>query len=203
MSRLESPEVLRDAVVHHAGDAAQRVADVADDAGSRIAKVADDTGSQIAKRADRATARSGRFGLKTGSRIGVAGTKIGMKGSRLGARGLLFGAKAGVREKLRPAREAKLKAELHRTSRQIAHEASDLGEVVESLNTVIKANRRAGAARRTRLLTGIVLGSVATYHLDAEHGAERRRTTGRRLARMLCGELRQTQLSQAQMSARE
>lgn len=202
MNRLESPEELRDAVVHRAGDAAQRVAEVADDAGSRIAKVADDTGSQIAKRADRATARSRRLGLKTGSRIGVAGTKIGMKGSKLGARGLLCGAKAGVREKLRPAREAKLKAELQRTSRQIAHEASDLGDVVESLNTVIEANRRAGAAGRTRLLTGIVVGTMATHHLDAEHGAERRRATVRRIAGMLRGELSPTELSQTQMSAR-
>lgn len=174
MSRVESPEELRDAVVQRAGDAAQRVAEVADNAGA-----------QVASRVHRAAGRSGILGLKAGSRVGAAGTRIGAKGSRLGASGLLFGAKAGVREKLRPARDAKLKGQLDRTSRQLAEEASDLAELVDSLNAVIQANRRAVAAGRTRLFLGAVIGALAAYHLDRERGAQRRAVTGERIRQLL------------------
>lgn len=176
MSRIESPEDLRDAAVERASETAQRVADAAQDVGGRIAKGA-----------DRSAVRSGVLGVKTGSRIGVAGTKVGVKGSKLGARGLLFGAKAGIREKLRPARDAKLKADLVRTSRELAHEASDLEDTVDSLKAVIKANRDAGAKGRTRLIAGIVLGAFLTYHLDAERGAARRKATAQRLRRLASG----------------
>jgi hypothetical protein len=126
-----------------------------------------------------------RVGGEVGTRVGVTGTKIGVKGSKLGARGLLFGAKAGAREKLRPAREAKLKADLSRTSHKLAHETEDLGETIESLNEVIRSNRKAGAVGRTRLVAGILIGTVLTYHLDAEHGRARRAATGERVKRLL------------------
>ena len=185
MSRVESPEELRDAVLQRAGDAGQRVAQAADDVGGRItqrvADATDDVGGRLTKRTDRAAVRSGVLGIKTGTRVGAAGTKVGIKGSKLGARGLWFGAKAGAREKLRPATDAKLKAQLARTSRELANETSDLGEVVDSLNTALQENRRAGAAGRTRLILGIALGAVAAYHLDAQQGAQRRAATVRRI----------------------
>jgi hypothetical protein len=176
MSRMESPEALRDAVVQRTEDAVHSVAGKADQVTPRIAK-----------RADRAAVRSGVLGLKTGTRVGAAGTRVGVKGTKLGARGLLFGAKAGLRERLHPVRDARLKAQLSRTSRELADETSDLGAAVASLNAVIKANRRAGAVGRSRLFAGVALGVLVTYHLDTEHGAERRRATGRRLRRALQG----------------
>jgi hypothetical protein len=176
MNRIESPEDLRDAAVERASDAAQRVADAAEGVGGRISK-----------RADRAAVRSGVLGVKTGTRVGAAGAKAGVKGTKLGARGLIFGAKAGLREKLRPARDAKLKADLVRTSRELAHEASDLESTVDSLKAVIEANREAGAKGRTRLIGGIVLGAIITYHLDVEQGAARRAATAQRLRQMARG----------------
>jgi hypothetical protein len=176
MSRIETPEDLRDVAVERAGDAAQRVADAAGGVGDRISK-----------RADRAAVRSGVLGVKAGSRVGAAGTKVGVKGSKLGLRGLIFGTKAGVREKLRPARDAKLKADLVRTSRELAHEASDLESTVESLKAVIADNRQAGAKGRTRLIGGVVLGAIITYHLDVEHGAQRRAATAQRLKQIASG----------------
>jgi hypothetical protein len=176
MSRIETPEDLRDVALERAGDAAQRVAGAAEGVGERISK-----------RADRAAVRSGVLGVKAGSRVGAAGTKVGVKGSRLGIRGLKFGAKAGIREKLRPARDAKLKADLVRTSRELAHEASDLEATVDSLKAVINANRQAGAKGRTRLIGGVLLGAIITYHLDVEHGSERRAATARRLKQIARG----------------
>jgi hypothetical protein len=53
---------------------------------------------------------------------------------------------AAAHEKLRPAHDAKLRAELARASRELAHETSDLGvavnsgAAVNSLNEMIKQN---------------------------------------------------------------
>lgn len=123
----------------------------------------------------------GKAGTKLGAKGVVAGTKAGKAGTKLGARGALFGVKAAAREKLRPVRNAKLEAQLAHTSRELASEASELGDAVDSLNQLIKANRRAGARNRTRTVVGILIGAIATYHLDPEHGRERRRTSARRL----------------------
>ena len=135
--------------------------------------------------ADRANARVaqevGKAGTKLGTKGLVAGTKAAKAGTKVGAHGALFGVKAAAREKLRPARDAKLKAQLAHTSRELASETSELGDAVGSLNQVIKANRRAGARDRTRTVVGILIGAIATYHLDPQQGRERRRTTARRL----------------------
>jgi hypothetical protein len=87
--------------------------------------------------------------------------------------------KAG--KKLRPSGDAILKAQLVKTSRELARESSDLGSAVDSLNAIIRANRKAAVKGRTRLITGLAVGAGLMYHLDAEHGRERRLATARRL----------------------
>jgi hypothetical protein len=116
-----------------------------------------------------------------GARVAL---EAGKAGTKLGAKGALFGARAATREKLRPARNAKLKAQLARTSRELASETSELESAVGSLQDVIKANRTAGARGRTRTILGILIGAVATYHLDPQHGHERRRASARRLRQL-------------------
>jgi hypothetical protein len=118
---------------------------------------------------------------RAGARVAL---EAGKAGTKLGARGAVFGAKAALREKLRPARDAKLKAQLAHTSRELASETSDLGDTVGSLNQVIKANRRAGARGRTGTIVGFVIGTIVTYHLDPENGRERRRASAERLRQL-------------------
>jgi len=143
------------------------------------------TRTRLSKTSRRARRRSADLADRARIRAGTSGAKLGVKGSRLGAKGVLFGARAAAREKLRPARDAKLRAELVRTSRELAHETSDLGAAVNSLNEMIKENRKAGAVGRTRLIVGIIVGAAASYHLDADHGHERRAATARRAKNLL------------------
>jgi signal transduction histidine kinase len=84
-----------------------------------------------------------------------------------------------------------LKAQLVRTSRELAHESSDLNAAVDSLNRIIKSNRRAAANGRTRLLGGLALGAAVMYHLDADQGRQRRAATARMMVNMVRGQ-RQT-----------
>jgi hypothetical protein len=86
-----------------------------------------------------------------------------------------------ARTKLSPSSDAILKAQLVKTSRELARESSDLGGAVDSLNAIIKANRKAAVKGRTRLVAGLAIGAGLMYHLDAEHGRERRAATARRL----------------------
>jgi hypothetical protein len=86
-----------------------------------------------------------------------------------------------AQKKLRPSSDAILKAQLVKTSRELARESSDLGSAVDSLNAIIRANRKAAVKGRTRLLGGLFIGAGLMYHLDAEHGRERRLATARRL----------------------
>ena len=75
-----------------------------------------------------------------------------------------------------------LKTQLARTSRELAHETSDIGAAVESLNAIIKKNRKVGAKARTRLIGGVAIGAAVMYHLDPAHGRERRAATARMVA---------------------
>ena len=77
--------------------------------------------------------------------------------------------------------DAVLKAQLAKTSRELAHESSDLSQAVDSLNAVIRANRKAAKRGRTRLIGGVAVGAALMYHLDSEHGRERRAATAHRL----------------------
>lgn len=87
----------------------------------------------------------------------------------------------------RPRADALLKAQLARTSHELADESSALNAAVASLNGVIKANRRAAARGRTRLFGGLALGAALMYHLDRDHGRERRAATARLVTSMWRG----------------
>jgi hypothetical protein len=80
-----------------------------------------------------------------------------------------------------------LQAQLAKTSRELAHESSELGQAVDSLNAVVRANRKAAARGRTRLIGGLLIGAALMYQLDAEHGRQRRAATARRLASIARG----------------
>jgi hypothetical protein len=113
------------------------------------------------------------------NRLAEAAEVAGSKARATGNKALATGSKA--RTKLRPSGDAVLKAQLVKTSRELSRESSDLGAAVESLNSIIKANRKAAAKGRTRLIGGLALGAGLMYHLDAEHGQERRAAVARRL----------------------
>jgi hypothetical protein len=50
----------------------------------------------------------------------------------------------------------------------------------------VKLDRhRARVARRRRLTRNMALGAVAMYHLDPDHGRERRRANAKRIRRLL------------------
>jgi hypothetical protein len=168
MTLLESPEDVRDAVVRRTEEAV-----------TRVTETADDTRTRLSKASRRARRHSADLGDRARLRAATSRARIGVNGSRLGAKGVLFGARTVAREKLRPARDAKLRAELVRTSRELANETSDLGAAVNSLNEMIRENRKAGAAGRRRLIVGIIIGAAASYHLDADHGHERRAASAR------------------------
>jgi hypothetical protein len=94
------------------------------------------------------------------------------------------------RTRLLPSPDAMLKAQLARTTRELAHESSDLNAAVDSLNQIIKSNRRDAAKGRTRLLGGAALGVIVMYHLDSAQGRQRRAATGRMLTGMIRGQHR-------------
>lgn len=123
----------------------------------------------------------------------VKDAKLGLRKVGLGARERALQSIGRSRSKRRgrlqlPSADAMVKAQLVKTSRELAHESSDLNSAVESLNRIIKSNRKAGARGRTRLIGGLALGAALMYHLDAEHGRERRAATGRLLVGMVRGE---------------
>jgi hypothetical protein len=108
-------------------------------------------------------------------------------GSRRNPKALLSRARAGRPAKLHLSADSILKAQLAKTSRELAHESSDLGTAVESLNGIIRANRKAAASGRTRLIGGVAAGAALMYHFDAEHGRQRRAETAHRLATIISG----------------
>lgn len=79
------------------------------------------------------------------------------------------------------AAEAIMRAQLAKTSRELSQESTDLREAVDSLRSVVKANRNATARGRRRLMFGLVLGGALVYHVDPEHGHQRRAASVRRL----------------------
>jgi hypothetical protein len=136
----------------------------------------------------------------------IRDAKLSMKGAKLGAREARLNIRdrmtqvmsrqmfkqASARKGLLPSGDAMLKAQLVKTSRELAHESSDLNAAVDSLNKIIKTNRKSAAKGRTRLIGGVALGAALMYHLDAEHGRERRAATGRLVANMVQGQRRPT-----------
>lgn len=155
-------------LVHGAEEGAAKVAEAVEHASTRISRSA------------------GQAARSSGQSIKEA--QLGVRHAGLSARERIMGSLGRSmmkRPATLPAGDALLKAQLAKTSRELAHESSDLGAAVESLNKVIKANRRGAARGRTRLLGGFALGALLTYHLDAQHGRERRAATARMLSGMV------------------
>jgi hypothetical protein len=129
------------------------------------------------------------------ARHGIKDAQLSVREARLGMREKMVRSFSRTMMKRRgrvlPSGDAMLKAQLVRTSRELAHESSDLNAAVDSLNRIIKTNRRAAARGRTRLLGGLALGAAIMYHLDADHGRERRAATARMMVNMARGQ-RQT-----------
>jgi hypothetical protein len=165
-------------LAHGANEAAQRVSDAIEKAGSRAVK----TANIAADRAGELGMRAENLGAELGNRIGNAHVEVKAPKLRRRRHPRLRSKRrrpAPLGGRLQYPEEAMLKAQLAKTSRELAHESADLGKAVESLNSVIRANRRAGAARRTRLFLGAAAGAALMYHLDPEHGRERRAATAR------------------------
>ena len=152
-------------LVHGAEEGATKVAEVVENASVRVARSAGNTLRE--------------------AQLGMREAKLGMRERIMRSLGRSMVKRPAA---LLPSGDAMLKAQLVKTSRELAHESSDLNTAVESLNKLIKANRRAAVRGRTRLLGGLALGAALTYHLDAEHGRERRAATGRMLANMVRGQ---------------
>lgn len=197
------------ALVHGAEESATKVAEVVESAGARMAKGAGQVAKGAGQASGRASELSGQLkgqaselsGQLKGHRspLDVKGAKHGLKDAQLGLREARLGmretllhsisrTRAKRRGRLLPSGDAMLKAQLVKTSRELAHESSDLNAAVESLNRIIKSNRRAAARGRTRLLGGLALGAAIMYHLDADQGRQRRAATGRMLAEIVRGQ---------------
>jgi hypothetical protein len=121
---------------------------------------------------------------------------LNLRKVRLGAResmvkSLMSRSMTKRRTRLLPSTDAMLKAQLAKTTRELAHESSDLNAAVDSLNQIIKSNRKAAAKSRTRLLGGAALGVVTMYHLDSAQGRQRRAATARLITGMVRGQRRE------------
>jgi len=126
------------------------------------------------------------------ARHSVKDATLSMRGARLGTREKLARSisrsLARVRARLLPSTNAMLKAQLVRTSRELAHESSDLNAAVDSLNRIIKTNQNVAVRGRTRLLGGVALGAALVYHLDAQQGRQRRAASARLLIGIIRGQ---------------
>ena len=163
-------DVIPQTLVHGAEEGAAKVAEAVEHASARISRSA------------------GLAARSSGQSIKEA--QLGMRQARVSARERIMssvGRSMMKRPAALPGGDALLKAQLAKTSRELAHESSDLGAAVESLNKVIRANRRAAAKGRTRLLGGFALGALLTYHFDAEHGRERRAATAQMINGLVSG----------------
>src|ERR1700722_11433593 len=159
-------------LTHGVEDAANRLSAAVETAGARTAKTAKKSARQAG---DRASA----LGDQIGDRVTHA--QVDLKRARRRRRLWLF-----LRRRNR-LDDAILKAQLAKTSHELSRESTDLTHAVNSLNSVIKSNRKAAARGRTRLIGGVAIGAAVMYHLDPEHGKERRKATGRRLKGVASG----------------
>jgi uncharacterized phage infection (PIP) family protein YhgE len=186
-------------LAHGAEDGASKIAGAVESAGARVAKgaghVAKNAGKnagQVAKNAGQASGKASELSGQLSGRASELSGQLSGKASELS--GLQEKLSASMRSatkrrsRLLPKSDAMLKAQLVKTSRELAHESSDLNAAVDSLNRIIKSNRRAAAKGRTRLLGGLALGAALMYHLDAEHGRERRAATARAVTNMIRGQ---------------
>lgn len=154
----------------------QAIAHGAEEGASKIAETATMVGERVAKGAAQAVKTAGQLDVAKRAITPVTGARPRRRGAH---------APAWLRPRPRVARpravnpDARLRARLDRTSKELAHESSDLNAAITSLNRSIKANRRLARRGRARLFIGALLGAGLMYHLDAEHGRERRAATSR------------------------
>jgi hypothetical protein len=153
-------------------DAANRLSAAVETASARTAKSAK-------KNAKQAGDRASALGEQIGERVSHAQSDL--QRARRRRRLWLF-----IRRRNR-IDDAILKAQLAKTSHELSRESTDLTHAVKSLNSVIKSNRKAAARGRTRLISGAALGALVMYHVDPEHGKERRNATARRLKGVVGG----------------
>ena len=178
-----------ESLIHSAEEGATKIAEAVETAGARVARSA----GQVAKNAGQASGKASELSGQLKGRVAQApvamkGTKLGMREKRVGMMQTLSRSMLRRQTKMLPnSTDALVKAQLVKTSRELAHESSDLSAAVDSLNKIIKANRRAAAKSRTRLLGGLAMGAALMYHLDSEHGRERRAATGQLVTRMIRG----------------
>jgi uncharacterized protein YjbJ (UPF0337 family) len=160
----------------------------------------DQAGELSGQLKDQAGGISGQLkGKKRRGPLALRSAKLSAKDAGLNARKAQLGVRESLvrsssrslikrRAKLLPNTDAMLKAQLVKTSRELAHESSDLNSAVDSLNRIIKANRKDAAKGRTRLVGGLAIGAALMYHLDATQGRQRRAATARMLTGMIRGE---------------
>jgi hypothetical protein len=197
MNRLHVFNGKSDALLQGAEEGATKIAEAVETAGARVAKSA----GQVAKDGV-AQMPKGMKGFK-GAKLSMKDAQLSMTDAKLNLKDARLHAKAmrlGMMERLMRStmkRQAKMlpsstdamvKAQLVKTSRELASESSDLSAAVDSLNKIIRANRRGAAKSRTRLLGGAAIGAALMYHLDSEHGRERRAATGQVVTRMIRGQ---------------
>jgi hypothetical protein len=136
---------------------------------------------QLPEIRDRVVKGAGEAVHRAAEAVEVTGSRV----SKLDAAGYLSDARTAALSRAgalaakarRKADSAAVRLQLANTSRELAHETSDLGQAVESLNAIVKANRKAGSAKRRRLFAGMVLGAGLAYHLDPAQGQRRRAAT--------------------------
>jgi hypothetical protein len=205
------PETL----VHGAEEGATKLAEAVEIAGARMAKGAEHAGGRASELSGQlkgqaselsgqlrgqASELSGQIKDRVAqapldikdARHSVKDATLSMRGARLGTREKLARSisrsLARVRARLLPSTNAMLKAQLVRTSRELAHESSDLNAAVDSLNRIIKTNQNVAVRGRTRLLGGVALGAALVYHLDAQQGRQRRAASARLLIGIIRGQ---------------
>jgi uncharacterized protein YjbJ (UPF0337 family) len=177
---------------HRAGDLTGKASDLSGKASGKASDLSGKASGKASELSGKASELGGQIGGRasdvSGQLNGRANELTGhIGGSKSKLNGVLSGAGKNVRTRFRTSPDVIIKAQLAKTSRELAHESSDLGQAVDSLNSVIKANRKAAARGRTRLIGGLVIGAAAMYHLDAEHGRQRRAATARRISGIVRG----------------
>lgn len=203
MNRIHVLNGKHDGLIHGAEEGATKLAEAVETAGARVAKsagqVAKDGVAQVPKGMKGVKGAKGIKGAKLGlkdAQLTMKDAKLNLKGAKLTARAVRLGMMERLmrttmkrQAKMLPSgTDAMVKAQLVKTSRELANESSDLSAAVESLNKIIRTNRRAAAKSRTRLLSGAAIGAALMYHLDSEHGRERRAATGQMVTRMIRGQ---------------
>jgi hypothetical protein len=184
-------------LVHGAEGSASKIAEAVETASARVAKGAGQVAKSAGQASGMASELTGQIKGKVAqaplevkdAKLSMRDAKLSLREKRLNVMQKLIRSTVRRQAKMLPSgTDAMVKAQLVKTSRELAHESSDLNAAVNSLNKIIRANRRAAAKSRTRLLGGAAIGAALMYHLDSEHGRERRAATAQMLTRMVRGE---------------